>query len=60
MFRCCKAYAIRACVSDDKVDDLGLINIARTIKEKIEAQMTYPGTIKVTVIREKRATDVAK
>ena len=54
-----KAYAIQAgrevrVMVLPKVDDLGLINIARTIKEKIEAQMTYPGTIKVTVIREKR------
>ncbi|MFA7417441.1 MAG: ribonuclease Y [Acholeplasma sp.] len=61
-----KAYAIQAgrevrvMVMPDKIDDLGIINIARTIKEKIEAQMTYPGTIKVTVIREKRASDVAK
>jgi ribonuclease Y len=47
-------------VLPDKIDDLGIINVARTIKEKIEAQMTYPGTIKVTVIREKRASDVAK
>ena len=30
------------------------------IKEKIESQMQYPGTIKVTVIRETRATEEAK
>lgn len=61
-----KAYAIQAgrevrvMVLPEKIDDLGIINVARTIKEKIEEKMTYPGTIKVTVIREKRATDVAK
>ena len=34
--------------------------IARTIKEKIESDVQYPGTVKVTVIRETRATEEAK
>ena len=34
--------------------------VARNIKEQIEDEVQYPGTIKVTVIRETRATDVAK
>ena len=34
--------------------------VARAIKEKIEAEVQYPGTIKVTVIRETRATEEAK
>ena len=34
--------------------------IARNIKEKIEAEVQYPGTVKVTVIRETRATEEAK
>jgi ribonuclease Y len=34
--------------------------IAREIREQIEANLQYPGTIKVTVVRETRATDVAK
>ncbi|WP_051614445.1 ribonuclease Y [Acholeplasma equifetale] len=61
-----KSYAIQAgrevrvIVQPEKIDDLGIISVARTIKEKIEETMTYPGTIKVTVIREKRATEVAK
>lgn len=61
-----KAYAIQAgreirvFVKSDVVSDIDTYKVARTIKEKIEASMSYPGTIKVTVIRETRATDVAK
>ncbi len=61
-----KSYAIQAgreirvIVEPENVDDLSIISIARIIKEQIEERMTYPGTIKVTVIRETRATDIAK
>ena len=61
-----KSYAlqagreIRVVVKPDEVDDLMSVKIARQIKEKIEAEMQYPGTIKITVIRETRATDEAK
>lgn len=61
-----KSYAIQAgrevrvIVKSNEVDDLQIIKIAREIKEDIEANMTYPGTIKVTVVRETRAVDVAK
>lgn len=61
-----KSYAIQAgrevrvIVKSNEVDDLQTVKIAREIKEKIEETMTYPGTIKVTVVRETRATDVAK
>ncbi len=51
---------IRVIVKPDQIDDLSAFKVAREIKEKIEANMSYPGTIKVTVIRETRATDVAK
>ena len=51
---------VRVIVNPDQVDDLQTITIARQIKEEIEAKLNYPGTIKVTVIRETRATDVAK
>jgi len=51
---------IRVIVKADQIDDLSTFKVAREIKEQIEAKMTYPGTIKVTVIRETRATDIAK
>ena len=51
---------VRVIVDPDSVDDLSTISIARQIKEEIENKLSYPGTIKVTVIRETRAVDVAK
>ncbi len=47
-------------VKPDEVDVLMSYQIAREIKEKIEAEMQYPGTIKVTVVRETRACEEAK
>ncbi len=51
---------LRVIVKPEKVDDLTAHKIARDIKEKIESTMQYPGTIKVTVIRETRAQEEAK
>ncbi|WP_281518294.1 ribonuclease Y [Thomasclavelia cocleata] len=51
---------VRIVVKPDKVDDLMSHKIARDIKNKIEEELTYPGHIKVTVIREIRASEVAK
>ena len=51
---------IRVVVKPEQIDDLGSYKIARDIKERIENEMQYPGTIKVTVIRETRATEEAK
>ncbi len=51
---------IRVMVIPDKIDDLGAFNLARSIKERIENEMTYPGQIKVSVIREYRAIETAK
>lgn len=61
-----KAYAIsagrevRVIVSPKAIDDLSAIKLARDIATKIESTMQYPGTIKVNVIRETRATEYAK
>ena len=61
-----KAYAmqagreIRVMVKPNEVDDVNSYKIARELKEKIESEMQYPGTIKITVIRETRAQEEAK
>ena len=61
-----KAYAmqagreVRVIVKPDEIDDNGSYKIAREIKEKIESEMQYPGTIKITVVRETRASEEAK
>ena len=51
---------LRVIVKPEEVDDLTSYKIARDIKNRIESEMQYPGTIKVTVIRETRAVDDAK
>lgn len=61
-----KSYAIsagreiRVFVKPADIDDLSAIKLARDIATKIESTMQYPGTIKVNVIRETRATEFAK
>ena len=51
---------LRVVVKPEEIDDLTSYKVAREIKEKIEETMQYPGTIKVVVIRETRAEEVAK
>lgn len=51
---------IRVIVKPEEVDDIGSYKVARDIKTRIESEMQYPGTIKVTVIRETRAIEEAK
>lgn len=51
---------IRVMVKPDEVDDTLAYKIARDMKEKIENEMQYPGTIKIIVIRESRAQEEAK
>ena len=51
---------IRVMVSSDEVSDERTLILAKDIAKKIEAEMTYPGQIKVHVIRETRAVDYAR
>lgn len=51
---------VRIVVRPDDIDDLAAARLARDIAKKIEETMQYPGQIKVTVIRETRATEYAK
>ena len=61
-----KSYAIQAgrevriIVKPDEVDDASMVLMARDVANKIEKEMVYPGQIKVNVIRELRATELAK
>jgi ribonuclease Y len=61
-----KAYAIQAgrevriMVNNDEVDDEGAKNLAKSIAKKIEAELKYPGRIKVTIIRETRIVEYAR
>ena len=61
-----KTYAIQAgrelrvIVKPDKINDLESYKVARDIKNRIENELQYPGTIKVIVIRETRACEEAK
>lgn len=61
-----KAYAIQAgreirvMVNSDQVDDDATYLLCKDIAAKIEKNLTYPGQIRVTVIRERRAVELAK
>ena len=61
-----KAYAVQAgrelrvIVKPEEINDIESFKVAREVKEKIENNLQYPGTIKVVVIRETRATEEAK
>jgi ribonuclease Y len=61
-----KSYAIQAgreirvIVEHERIDDVGANELANEMAKKIEAELEYPGQIKVTVIRETRAVEYAK
>ncbi|MFH0833887.1 MAG: ribonuclease Y [Patescibacteria group bacterium] len=51
---------VRVIVKPDEIDDLAAHKLAKEISARIESEMTYPGQIKVNVIRETRAEELAK
>ncbi len=51
---------IRIVVRPEEIDDLGILRLSKDVARKVEENLEYPGQIKVTVIREKRAVDYAK
>ena len=61
-----KAFAVQAgrevrvVVKPDKVDDLAAMRLARDVAQRVQDEMTYPGEVRITVIRETRASDVAR
>ena len=61
-----KTYAIQAgrelrvIVGADKIDDKDTENLSTEIAKRIQDEMTYPGQVKITVIRETRAVSYAK
>ncbi len=61
-----KAYAIQAgrevrvFVTPQEVDDYAAYKLAREIAKKIENDLTYPGEVRVTIIRETRITEYAR
>src|SRR5690606_22431863 len=50
---------VRVMVSPDRVDDVAAHLLARDVAKQIEEELTYPGQIRVTVVRESRATEIA-
>ena len=61
-----KTYAIQAgrelrvIVGADKIDDKEIENLSNNIATRIQNEMTYPGQVKITVIRETRSVSYAK
>ena len=61
-----KAYAIQAgrelrvIVESEKVNDAKAAELSFNISQKIQNDMTYPGQVRITVIRETRAVNIAK
>jgi ribonuclease Y len=51
---------VRVMVRPDEVDEIGAAVIARDVAKQIEEELTYPGQIRITVVRESRASEIAR
>jgi ribonuclease Y len=51
---------IRVMVKPDRIDDIQAQVVARDIAKQVEEELTYPGQIRITVVRESRATEFAR
>ncbi|CAN5621320.1 hypothetical protein BH23GEM1_BH23GEM1_03270 [soil metagenome] len=51
---------IRVVVTPDHIDDVRMVSLSEEIARRIEAELQYPGQIKVVLIRETRAVDFAR
>jgi ribonuclease Y len=51
---------IRVIVDAEKIDDESAMKVARDIASKVESEMTYPGEIQVTLLREVRCIEYAR
>ena len=51
---------VRVLVRPETIDDLTAMKLSRDIANKIEADLQYPGTVKVNVIRETRFAEIAR
>jgi ribonuclease Y len=51
---------VRVMVRPDEVDEIGAAVLARDVAKQIEEELTYPGQIRITVVRESRATEIAR
>ncbi len=51
---------VRVMVKPERVDDIQAQVIARDVAKQVEEELTYPGQIRVTVVRESRATEFAR
>ena len=51
---------VRIMVSPSSIDDVGSAALAHSIARQVEDELTYPGNIRITVVRESRATEIAR
>lgn len=51
---------LRVIVQPEVIGDVEALRLAKRIRERIEAELQYPGTVKITVVREMRAVEIAK